>query len=390
MSQYTGTLARTLLIVGVATGLGACVTVAPPQTTRTESAPVPLSQSQAPQAPSSTSAASAPAAPTPVTFRESAPLQYVVQPGDTLWGIANRFLTQPWRWPEVWFGNDQVANPHLIYPGDVLNLRVVDGRQQVVRDAAPGMRVLRLGPQVRESALDEAIPAIPLEAIQDFLRNPRLVGADELERAPYILAFGDDQLIAGSGSPVFIKNLPANGDYRWAVVRPDRPITEPDSREVLGYAATPVGGLEVREIDATASLGRLTRSEMEARVGDRLVPIEDTLFEARFVPRAPEVEVDGRVVWIAEERLQATQFQVVAINRGVDAGLAPGHLLTIKQRSRVVNDPHAQGTVTLPEQPVGTLMLFRTDARLSFGLVLEATRPIGSLDAVVNPVASAR
>tara|TARA_R110000851_G_scaffold22104_4_gene65746 strand:- start:446 stop:835 length:390 start_codon:yes stop_codon:yes gene_type:complete len=129
---------------------------------------------------------------------------------------------------------------------------------------------------------------------------------------------------------------------------------------------------------------------MEARVGDRLVPINDALFEARFVPRAPDNAIDGQVVWIAEERLQAIQYQVVAINRGQAAGLAPGHLLTVKQRSRVVNDPHARGTVTLPPQPVGMVMLFRTDARLSFGLVLEATRPIGILDAVVNPGAVAR
>jgi len=389
MSQYTGSLARTLWFVGVATSLVACASTGP-QSSRIESAPVPLSQAQLPPAavsagePSvvieSTSMSAA-----PVAFLEAAPLRYVVQPGDTLWGIANRFLAQPWQWPEVWFGNDQVANPHLIYPGDVLLLRVINGRQQIVRDATPELRVLRLGPQVRESALDEAIPAIPLEAIQDFLRNPRLVGADELARAPYIVAFGDDQLIAGSGSPAFVKNLPVESDYRWAVVRPDRAITDPETDDILGYAATPVGGLEVREMDPVASLGRLTRSEMEARVGDRLVPIEDALFDARFTPRAPDIAVDGRLVWIAEERLQATQYQVVAINRGQEAGLAPGHLLTIKQRSRVVNDPHAQGTVALPAQPVGILMLFRTDARLSFGLVLEATRPIGSADAVVNP-----
>ena len=391
MSQYTGTLARTLLVAGVATSLVACAATAP-QTTRVEPAPAPasLSQSALPSPSPAAPLEPAPVQPAPVAFRASAPLQYVVQPGDTLWGIASRFLAQPWQWPEVWFVNEQVANPHLIYPGDVLMLRVINGRQQIVRDATPALRVLRLGPQVRESALDDAIPAIPLEAIQDFLRNPRMVGADELARAPYIVAFADDQLVAGSGSPAFVKNLPAEGDYRWAVVRPDRAITDPDTDDILGYAATPVGGLEVREMDPVASLGRLTRSDMEARVGDRLVPINDALFEARFVPRAPDNAIDGQVVWIAEERLQAIQYQVVAINRGQAAGLAPGHLLTVKQRSRVVNDPHARGTVTLPPQPVGMVMLFRTDARLSFGLVLEATRPIGILDAVVNPGAVAR
>lgn len=390
MSQYTGTLVRTWLVAGVALSLVACASTPAPETTRVEP-PAALPSPQLP-APS----AYVDSAPQPETvavqFRESAPLRYVVQPGDTLWGIANRFLAQPWQWPEVWFVNEQVANPHLIYPGDVLTLRMMDGRQQIVRDATSNLRVLRLGPQVRESALDRAIPAIPLDAIQDFLSNPRLVGADELERAPYIVAFSDNQLIAGSGSPAFVKNLPEDSDYRWAVVRPDRPISDPDTREILGYAASPVGGLEIREIypGADANLGALTRSQMEARVGDRLIPIDDALFEAQFLPRVPDVKVDGQVVWIAEERLQATQYQVVAINRGAEAGLKPGHLLTLRQRSRVVNDPHGRGTVSLPPQAVGTLMVFRADAKLSFGLVLDATRPIGAMDSVVNPVGATR
>ena len=162
MSQYTGTLARTLLVAGVATSLVACAATAP-QTTRVEPAPAPasLSQSALPSPSPAAPLEPAPVRPAPVAFRASAPLQYVVQPGDTLWGIASRFLAQPWQWPEVWFVNEQVANPHLIYPGDVLMLRVINGRQQIVRDATPALRVLRLGPQVRERALDDAIPAIP-------------------------------------------------------------------------------------------------------------------------------------------------------------------------------------------------------------------------------------
>ncbi len=365
--------------------LGGCAAPGPqPEVTRASPPPVTTAAEPAP-----TPAAPAPAAAAPVAVREDAPLRYVVQPGDTLWGLAQRFLVQPWQWPEIWFVNEQVANPHLIYPGDVLTLIVQKGRPQLVRaeTTAPD-RVLRLGPQVRQLDLDRAIPAIPLEAIRDFLSAPRLVDARELERAPYIVAFGEDQLIAGANSPAYVRGVPSDRDYRWAVVRPDEAIEDPDSGDVLGFAAAPVGGLEVREYTEPAAYGWLTVSQQEARVGDRLIPIEDASFDARFFPRAPTEPVDGRVVWIADQRLQATQYQVVAFNRGLDHGLVPGHLLALREAGRVVMDPYTKGDVILPDRRIGTLMVFKVGPRLGFGLVLDATRPISRLDRVVNPAGS--
>jgi hypothetical protein len=328
----------------------------------------------------------APLPPQPVIVKEDAPLRYVVQPGDTLWHISRRFLAEPWQWPEVWYVNEQVANPHLIYPGDVLTLVLRDGRPQVVRDDGyTGERLLRLGPQVRELALDQAIPTIPIDAIRDFLDNPRLIDADELKRAPYLLAFAEDQLIAGANSPAYIRNLPPDADYRWAVVRPDVPVVDPETRQTLGFAATPVGALEVREFTEPAALAWLTRTEVEARVGDRLVSIADEAFDARFFPRAPESAVNGTIVWLGDQRLQATQYQVVALNRGSAHGIETGHLLTILQRGREVDDPYAFRDVTLPERAIGELMVFKVGERLSFGLVLEATRPVVALDRVETP-----
>jgi len=125
--------------------------------------------------------------PAPV-LRPGAPLSYVVKRGDTLWDIANHFLLDPWQWPEIWIVNGQVRNPHLIYPGDVLRLTEVDGRPRLGLDRD----LERLSPRIRELPLESAIPTIPIDAIRDFLRSPRLVTTQELETAPYLLAFVDD------------------------------------------------------------------------------------------------------------------------------------------------------------------------------------------------------
>ena len=106
-----------------------------------------------------------------------APQTYVVQPGDTLWDISSRFLTDPWYWPEIWHVNPQVANPHLIYPGDTLALTWVDGRPRVT--LASGGPV-RLSPRVREHPLSEAIHAIPYERIAAFMSRPAVLTEDQI------------------------------------------------------------------------------------------------------------------------------------------------------------------------------------------------------------------
>ena len=122
-----------------------------------------------------------------------APDRYVVQKGDTLWDISAKFLTDPWYWPEIWHINPQVANPHLIYPGDELALIWVDGRPQVT--IARGGPV-RLSPRVREHPLTEAIHAIPYERIAKFMQRPAVLTKDQVEDAPYVAHARDDRLIS--------------------------------------------------------------------------------------------------------------------------------------------------------------------------------------------------
>lgn len=150
-------------------------------------------------------------------LREDAPLQYTVKAGDTLWGIANRFLLDAWQWPEVWVVNGQVRNPHKIYPGDVLTLVNVDGQTRLTRTSSVG--VDKLSPQVREVPLDGSIPMIPIDAIRHFLRGPRLVTNDELGASPYLLAFDDEHIVGGAGVSIYVENLEPEKAYTYAVVR---------------------------------------------------------------------------------------------------------------------------------------------------------------------------
>jgi hypothetical protein len=133
-----------------------------------------------------------------------APQTYVVQPGDTLWDISSRFLTDPWYWPEIWHVNPQVANPHLIYPGDTLSLTWVDGRPRV--SLASGGPV-RLSPRVREHPLSEAINAIPYERIAAFMSRPAVLSEDQVKGAPYVAHGRDHRLASSVGNDVYVRRM---------------------------------------------------------------------------------------------------------------------------------------------------------------------------------------
>ncbi|MFT4045558.1 MAG: LysM domain-containing protein [Solimonas sp.] len=371
MTIIHGALAATLLV--------ACASRPPEHVEHPAAEPPQTAPTGAPEA---VLASPAPAA--PVALRDDAPLRYVVSKGDTLWSIANHFLKQAWQWPEIWYVNDQVKNPHLIYPGDVLTLVWRDGRPMVMAIDGVSADAETLSPRVRELPLDQAIPTIPLEAIRDFLSNPRLVDADELRDAPYILSFVDPHVVEGAGSLVYVQKLPKDSGASWDMIRLGGKMIDPDSGELLGWEGTPVGSVEVRAPGAPAT-ATITRSEREALAGDRLIPPLDDTFDADFYPHAPAHKVGGRILSVYDGVSQIGQYQVVTLNRGTREGIEPGHVLSILQAGRQVRDPYSNHLVTLPDLYAGTLMVFKVEAKVSYALVLSATREIHTLDRVEQP-----
>lgn len=368
---------RTALTLAAA-ALAACA--ATPEAPAPAPPPPPAPAPAAPAAP-----IPLPASRAPLATRDDAPLIYVVKPGDTLWGIANRFLLDPWQWPEVWIVNDQVRNPHRIYPGDVLKLVFVNGRPRLQGDGGSGGGLERVSPQVRVQPLEGAIPMIPIEVIRDFLRGPRLVTNEELNASPYVLAFDDGRLVGGAGNDVYVQNLKAEEKtYRYSVVRKGEIYRDPDNGDVLGYEGTPVGEVEVREY-GQPSTAVLSRSTREALVGDRLLPTEAEAFSKDFFPHAPDQAVGGRIISVFDGFSQIGQYQIVTINRGAKHGLEPGHVVDVLQSGLRADDPYSNARVSLPEVYAGRALVFKVTPRVSFALVMSAVRPMHKLDKVEKP-----
>jgi hypothetical protein len=334
--------------------------------------------------------AAAPAAPRPI-MNPDAPLSYTVQRGDTLWDISSMFLRDPWLWPEIWHVNPAVENPHLIYPGDVLTLAYgADGSPQI--SLARG-DALRVQPLVRSGPLEGgAIPTIPYASIAAFLGKPGLITREELEGAPRIAALRDRHIIGAVGSDVFVKDLEKHGPGRYNIVRIGDELKDPDDGRVLGYMGVFAG---VARVDAVAELSRATviSSARETAAGDVLLPEDTNVMASDIIPHAPSSQIDGRIIAVVDGVSLIGQFQVVALNRGASHGLGVGHVLAIDRDGGEVRDGSCRrsglslckGTVRLPNERAGSVLVFKTYQQMSYGLVLETTMPVAVQDLVRTP-----
>ncbi len=328
------------------------------------------------------------------------PRQYIVQKGDTLWDIASLFLKDPWYWPEIWYQNPQVANPHLIYPGDVLTLIYVDGQPRIVvgqrgqavsagtvSDDSGPLPVVKLSPSIRSEAIEASIDTIPGDAIRQFLTKPRVVTKDELKNAPYILGSDDAHLILGEGNQVYIRGEIDKERVRYTVVREGAELVDPDTDEVLGYEAIYAGEVLISSYGDPA-VGELTFTEREVLYGDRLLPTDKSKIENLYFPRLPDRDIEGRIIHLSDALFGIAKLQVAVINKGSRDGLETGNLLAVYSKGKTVYDHYSRGKkvdLDLPDVRSGLMMVFRTFDNVSYALVLESTRVIHNKDIVRTP-----
>lgn len=319
-----------------------------------------------------------------VALRSGHPDEYVVQKGDTLWDISGRFLEKPWLWPEIWHANPQIANPHLIYPGDRLSLVYVDGQPRLMLNRGTG-GVVKLSPEMRSTPLDNAIPAIPLEEINAFLSRSRIVDTGELEAAPYVVTGASRHVITGAGDELHARGQLPAGEVNFGIFRADGVFVDPETNEVLGQLAREIGGTRLVNRGDDISTLAVNRSREEIRGGDRLLPVVEQKLTATFFPSPPEGEVSGVILAVENGVNQIGRLDVVVINRGARDGMKEGNVLGIDRRGELARDPVTGETLQMPDSRGGLMMVFRTYEKVSLGIVLEANQALAVNDKISNP-----
>jgi hypothetical protein len=337
-----------------------------------------------------------------------APDTYVVQKGDTLWSIASRYLKEPWKWPQIWrLNRDQIKNPHLIFPGDVVRL-----------DRATGTLSLeRVSPQVRiEPLAGEAVPSIPAKVIEPFLSRPLVVERNGLAGAPRIVATQEGRFNLGAGNRAYAEGLGTSNEPLWQVYRQGIPLVDPDTKETLGFEAVYLGQARLLKPGQPSTM-QIVTAHREIGVNDRLVA-EAPRRTFSYVPRAPDKEITGRVMTIYDGRsdsqdLLATRerrrpgiefrdgfrdetgpLNIVSLNRGTRDGVEVGHVLAL-YKSIVVRDERSVGSFymgeprrpdfQLPEERYGLMFVFRVFENVSYALVMHASQPVTPTDVFRKP-----
>lgn len=342
-------------------------------------------------------------------FLPNAPDQHVVVRGDTLWDISGKFLQHAWCWPQVWGMNrDEIRNPHWIYPGQIVyfdraagRLRLgspVGGNNAVSSRDGGGIPSVKLSPQLRTEGLgQQAVPSIPSNLIEPFLSQPLVISDKELLDVPRIVATQEGRVILGKDDKAFVRGELGSGTS-FQVFRPGTPLRDPESKEVLGYEAAYLGTIK---LDRTAQnpneahAFNVVSTKQEMGVGDRLLPVPPTPI-LNYVPHPPEQKVDARIVSIYGGVSQAGQNQIVAINRGKNAGLDLGTVLELYRYGPTVVDrterstfwsvgDYGKPTVKLPDHLYGSLFIFRVFDSVAYGLVMQVTESVHVGDIAKSP-----
>jgi LysM domain len=347
-------------------------------------------------------------------IRPDAPDRYTVQKGDTLWGISIKFFKEPWRWPEIWrLNKEEIRNPHLIYPGDVVVLDRATGR----------LSIERVEPRVREEKLaGEAIPSIPPRLIEPFLTRPLVIEYGGLDKAPEIVATELGRYNVGQGGKVYANGISKSDEQLWYVYRQGRPIIDPDTDKTLGFEAVNLGVARVVKRGEPSTL-IITSGTKEITTGDRLVAVGPTVV-FNYIPRKPDHMIDARVARISDGefdtrseiygenyraedpwsyapeqtvgtfRREAGPLQIVILNKGAQDGLELGNVLALYRSVTISRDksigPYYMGRprpadVTLPEERYGLVFVFRTFQHVSFALIVQASEPATPRDIARTP-----
>ena len=327
-------------------------------------------------------------------FKYNAPKRYVVKKGDTLWAISNMFLNNPAYWPEIWDKNQKIANPHRIYPGDVLY--IYQGGRKKIR-IADGSVVEKLVPQIR---IERNGGGKPISTLAPFLVWPHVLDEDTIKNAPYIVDARDANILIEKNMTVYVKNLAdRHAGGRYAIVRKGKMLKDPETGQKYGYEVVYNGFLEVEQpaINVEVATATVEESKREIKRGDRLLYVEDETHKLDAPITVPKHKVRGSIISLFDAEMISAQTQVVTINQGARNGIKTGYTLGVYTPGKKVSDPYQSNKqtsswkskaipqVSIPPVRAATAIVYKVLDNISYALITESENEVKNGYKIGNP-----
>lgn len=308
---------------------------------------------------------------------------YTVKPGDTLWDISQRFSDTPWQWPDLWRENEQIPNPHWIYPGERIRLFRKKDKQDIQPTEVP-----RITPQVETTATVDG-PAPEVHYYYSRMNRVGFIRKPPVEPSGEIFKVDEDKKLIGIDDMVYLQNI-ATGRVtdltpgsRWTVYRTMAPTSERYSEQTIGTQHYLLGALEIARNESKYAIAKVINAYRHMQVGDLIMPYRDNAPEVMVIDSTPGIL--GKII-VSEEHTKLIGEQVVAfIDKGAQDNILPGQIYSIYDQESAAIGPGQRDSVVLEPVDIGSLIVLHTEQTTSTVLITDAKRKITSDTRIRTP-----
>lgn len=301
---------------------------------------------------------------------------YTIKKGDTLWGVSEKFIKDPYYWPNLWANNPFITNPHFIYPGQKVAIR--DGKLILLPGEAEAATA-----QTVDSPMD-SMPIEPVEEItvKGMAGSEGFVTLEEIQSAGTLVDATDDRILLSYQDQIFVKiedpNLQPGDTY--TLVEVGEKITHPVSKEVLGHRVSHLGEAQITAINPPVATAVIRRVTKEISRGALLIPKEKASRD--IVLKKSAAPLTGYVVANSREKIALSQHDVIYLDLGFEDGLEPGNMVYLTRPRQTTHRTLPGHRVELPDELLGAAVILSTQPQTSAALILKSVSPIYTGDQV--------
>jgi hypothetical protein len=344
----------------------------------------------------------------------SAPETHTVQRGDTLWDLSAKFLNSPWYWPKVWSYNPQIANPHWIYPGNVVRFypggdgsppRIEVGAEDDAtspRELEGFSRADMAKPQQIGDGDDVAVAGpykIGYVAPKGlYARRDSFVTQREVDESGTITAAFEEKLLLSLYDRAyarFAEPAKVKPGATYLLYKTERAVRHPVSGDLFGFKSTIIGAAKVVAVDAKVATIEISQAFEPIERGALIGPWTDMVVK-QVRRRTNERQLSGVIIAAQQDLVsEIGEHHVVFVDKGRADGVEEGNVFTVLRSGDPYGGPinAIVRDTNLPAEDVGTLMVVDAQQTSSAALVVRSLRELYVGDQVemrVGATAAAR